>query len=582
MSRLVTLVLILHLMLTAAVSALAIEAVDNFTTEVVIQTDGSVDVQERIDYRTDVEKHGIYRYIPYSYNIDGLRYRVDISQLEVTDELLNPMLYSTSRSNGNLNLKIGDPDKTFSGDRVYLINYRMSDVVREFESEPELYWDSVGEGWQFPINRSQVVVRSPYARIVKTDCFVGEFGTQGTDCKQLVIDDFTVMFSHDQTLTYGDNFTVVVGLDPINQLALPSKFERQLKSVMDNAWLGLIPLPLITMLGLWYRRGRDWVFVSDNIFDQNPQKTKKLKPVWDHLRTPMVYQPLEDLSPAEAGVILDERVDNQDIIAEIIQLAHLGYLKIESTTQGKFFKRRDYLFTKVDKPQVKLLTHQRTLIAELFASGDSVKLSQLKGKFYQTMDKVKKQIYDELTSKKLFTTNPSNAKLTYALVAFVLIALCAGVAMFLNQFESPLPLFAVGWQTILTPFFAMAMVQKTAVGSNYFLQARGLRANLKTGAWRTKIQEKNLFIEEVLPFAVAFGVVDRLARDMKDLNLMPPQYAAAVAAASGNWYKDMNDFSKAAVGSLSHNPSSSSASGGSGFSGGSSGGGFGGGGGGSW
>lgn len=114
------------------------------------------------------------------------------------------------------------------------------------------------------------------------------------------------------------------------------------------------------------------------------------------------------------------------------------------------------------------------------------------------------------------------------------------------------------------------------------LYAKGFYQNLKRGAWRDKIKEKHLFIEEVIPYAVAFGTIKQLAKDMKDLNLQPPEYLDTFTAASlSSFTQDLNNFAQATASNIAYNPNSGS-SGSSGFSGGFSGGGGGGGGGGSW
>lgn len=115
------------------------------------------------------------------------------------------------------------------------------------------------------------------------------------------------------------------------------------------------------------------------------------------------------------------------------------------------------------------------------------------------------------------------------------------------------------------------------------LQARGLRETIKRGAWRQKIKEKQLFIEEILPYAVALNVINDLANDLDDLGIEPPDYVAAAGSVTGlSTSQLVTDFTQQSISTLSYNPNSKSSSSGSGFSGGSSGGGGGGGGGGSW
>jgi uncharacterized membrane protein YgcG len=189
----------------------------------------------------------------------------------------------------------------------------------------------------------------------------------------------------------------------------------------------------------------------------------------------------------------------------------------------------------------------------------------------------------QLSDRKLFTEKPETsifkgAALAIALCAFVFYSTISSVA-FLGAAWPILLMIASFVSSIV---FIFLMPQKTAVGTNLSLQAKGLRETIRLGKWREEIKEKHLFIEEVLPFAISLGVIAKLTKDMAALNITPPKYmSGGFVGNTMAWSGFVSDFSSSAASGLSYNPSSSS-SGGSGFSGGSSGGGGGGGGGGSW
>lgn len=562
------------------------EGITHFSSDITIEKDTSITIDENIPYFTSAEKHGIYRYIPVKYSVNGLNFTTSISGINVTDSTGQPIQYTRSFESGNVNLKIGDPDRTFHGDKTYLISYQVSDVLRRFDDHDELYWDITGEGWQIPITQTIAVIHSPFATINRVECYSGEFGLDNKLCHATVVDGHTVQITYDQQINYGDNLTVAIALDQEgSQIVFPSDWQRLVKAVRDNFIGFLVIIPIVVMFYLWYTRGRDQVFISDNIFDNDTHKATKLKPLFSYNRTPMVYQPLTHLTPGEAGTILDERVDNQDIIAEIIDLARQKFLIIEPTKKtGLIFKKADYLFTKKRTATAGLPKHQEYLLEQIFKSGDTVKLSDLKGEFYTAMQKTKTYIYDSATDKKLFTSNPNHTRGAYIALGILMLAVAFGISViYLNQGVF-LPFVITIIQSPFVVLLGFFMVQKSAVGNNFYLQAKGLKHTIQVGAWRQKINEKNLFIEEVLPFAISLGVVDKLVHDMDKLNLKPPEYLApSLAATHGfNTGQFINGFAAQAASNLSYNPSSSSYSGGSGFSGGSSGGGGGGGGGGSW
>ena len=99
------------------------------------------------------------------------------------------------------------------------------------------------------------------------------------------------------------------------------------------------------------------------------------------------YEPPDDLSPAEVGSLLDERIDTPDIVSTAIDLAVRGYMTIreEETTRLLFLTDKDYRFEKRKPADDALKAHERAFYGGLFASGDSVLLSSLKNNFYSSI-----------------------------------------------------------------------------------------------------------------------------------------------------------------------------------------------------
>ncbi len=59
------------------------------------------------------------------------------------------------------------------------------------------------------------------------------------------------------------------------------------------------------------------------------------------------YEPPEGLGPAEAGTLIDEKLDMRDISATIIDLAVRGYIKIEEISSKGWFSSTDYRFIRL-------------------------------------------------------------------------------------------------------------------------------------------------------------------------------------------------------------------------------------------
>lgn len=559
----------------------AVESIPLFQSDITINKDTSITIHETITYTTSISKHGIYRYIPVSYERGGLRYTVQVHDIQINDENNQSIPFEKSYGSGNVTLKIGDPDRTFEGEKIYNIRYTVDNALQMFEA-PELYWDITGEGWQIQIEQTKATIYSPVGAITKVECYSGAFGSDDKLCQKQIVDSQTAVFTYPHSINYGQNMTVAVGLDPASVLRFPTPLEKAIKMLWDN----LILLPLLIpglVLGIWWwRSGRDRMFVSANVFNHDESQPQLTTSLLRRLRVPFVYEPLKDLTPGEAGAIIDEKVDHQDVIAEIIDLARKKYLKIERTDKKKLLgTETDYVFTQLKVADGSLPKHQAYLLEKIFKSGKTVKMSALKGTFYTHVEQVKKQIMASLKQKGLFKGDPTTSRSLGFALAFVLGFICFYWMIFLTTqgIVIAVPLF-IG-SAVVALLSAYFLPAKTATGSNYAMQARGLKETIARGTWREKIKEKHLFFEEVLPFAIALGVVDRLSRDMESLNVKPPEY---LSSGLNQWHTAsfINSFQSQASSQMMYNPSSSSSSSGSGFSGGSSGGGGGGGGGGSW
>jgi uncharacterized membrane protein len=583
----VSLIVWLMCVIGTVTPVLAFEQIDSFTSEITINQDTSLSIKEVIQYRTDLEKHGIYRYIPFRYRRNGLNYTAAISQEKITNEKGQTIPFERSMSDGNVTFKIGDPDRTFTGVQTYVISYRVKDALQRYEGFDELYWDITGEGWQIPIASTTATIRSPHAQVTEAACFSGVFGSDDTLCRIVSQTTEQVSLLYPQVINYNDNVTVGLKLNQANALDFPTPTEKNIQRFLDNANLVILILPALIMGGVWWRKGRDKLFISPNVFEHDEAKPQRTAPLFWQRRAPFVYEPIKDLTPGEAGALMDEKVDNEDVVAEIIELARKKYLKIERVETKKFLglaKDTDYVFTFLKDSDGKLSAAQSYLHEHIFSGGEtSVKMSSLKGTFYTEMEQTKKLIFESLTDKKLFSSNPQTVK---GVGLGVAIAMLAGAFIWMFQVLERGQWLGIPLMILSTPFtllFANALPAKTAKGSNLGLQAKGLKETIARGQWREKIKEKHLFVEEVLPFAIALGVVDQLARDMEALNLKPPQYIGGSSAMMHNYafHSLVSDFSHQVSSNMAYNPSSSS-SGGSFSGGGSSGGGGGGGGGGSW
>jgi len=555
--------------------------IKNFDSEILVNQDTSLEVSEKIKVFFSQPKHGIFRIIPIIYSTPIKTIKARFKVISITDEKGNPYPYEKSRFGQSIQLKIGDSNKTLTGEQTYVIKYQITKVLLSYKDHEEVYWNVTGHEWDTIIEKATAIVNSPYAPLTRAICFAGTFGSQEKNC-QLNLDKNKAFFETTTPLGAGKDFTIVVSLNKANQLHFPGPLKKIFIFFIDNWGYLVALLPFLIMFYFWYTKGRDIRWVSENIYYTPQDQKTKVVPLFAREHLPMVYSPIKGLTPAQVGTIIDEKVDIQDVVAEIVELARLGYLEIRKDT--------DYLFVKKEKDPTPLKEYQKFLLENLFKrskSPDQVTLSKLKNKFYIHLKTFKNKLYKNMVEEKLFFENPQNTRIKWLVIAiFLLVGAGFLDFLFMGSTLNAAPFFLVGILAIPTFLLAIRMPRRTPQGYAFFRQIVGLRWYLDKGKWREEIAEKNLFFEEILPLTICLGLVNKLTKEMAALGIQPPSYFVGVNASTFPF--DFSHFYRQTSSTFLSSPGGSwsgrsSWSGGSGFSGGGfSGGGFGSGGGGSW
>lgn len=535
------------------------EYIDDFQAELKINQDNSVEVAETIVYNFgDLQRHGLYRDLPYRYFARGGKFTVKIKVLGVTNEENQPLNFQVRKQDGNIQIKIGDENVLVSGRQTYKISYRLNRVINFFNDHDELYWNVTGNSWPVAIDRAGIVVKLPsgiLASTLTTDCYTGLVGSTEQNCQVTNITNSQVGYSSFNTLLANEGLTVVLGW-PKGILTPPSVLQQIGWVLKDNPLLLLPLLVLLIMMLLWYAHGRDL-------------GTKKTVIPF--------YEAPAGLLPVEVGTLIDERVNLRDISSTFIHLAVRGYLKI------KKLKGNDWELIKT-KDFTNLPGWEQEFAEEVFKNTQQIKLSELKNRFYKYLPKLKGQVYDSLVNKKLFPVSPPTVRNFYLLIAVGLFVFGLVVLPFFN---GGFNIGALILSAVLIILIGQVMPRKTAEGSAICQEIKGYKLYLGV-AEKARLNFHNApkmtpeVFEQHLPYAMALGVEKKWAGQFANIYVTPP-----------SWYQgDFTAFNTLAlVGALdsfdSHSRSvitsqPGAAGGHSGFGGGSSGGGFGGGGGGSW
>ncbi|HRN96730.1 MAG TPA: DUF2207 domain-containing protein [Candidatus Levybacteria bacterium] len=555
--------------------------ITQFSSDITIAQSGEVAITEKIDVDFfDTEKHGIYRDIPVTYtNEDGSKYHTEIKNIQITNNQ-----YKVTREGDFVRIRIGDPDRTISGAHTYQISYTAVGVLRGFSTFDELYWNVTGNNWEVPMGSVSATITLAGGTFDNADCFIGAVGSVET-CSIQMNDEIVTATGH--TLQPYEGMTIAVAY-PKGITALPTvkSFGKRLFSLPALVTFLFV---LITGIGaillLWSQKGRDLWYRGTHLFDENAKEEKR--PFFHKDTTVVEYTPPDKLRPAEIGVLMDERADTLDVTGTIIDLAARGFLTIEEIDKKWVFGSRDYTFTKKKKDTAELIAYEKELLTRLFDSKESVKMSELKQKFYTDLKKVKDQLYHDMVEKGFFPSNPENVRSIYLVIAIILIVL-SGFIMFSGLGVENEYFFMGGIAGIVNGInlliFSQFMSRRTAKGYEMYRRIKGYRLFIENvEKHRQKFFENKNMFNEVLPYAIIFGLTAKFAKALKNMGYKPETstaswYTGMHVMNLAHFESSMSDFSKSLGTAMASTPSSSSGSGGGGFSGG----GFGGGGGGSW
>jgi hypothetical protein len=162
------------------------ERINSFASEIIVHTDGTISIHERIEYAFTEPRHGIIRDIPTRYvSDDGRQYEIPIAVAGVVGADGSPVRYVTERQPNGERITVGDPDRKVSGLQTYVISYTAYGALRYFDDHDEVYWNVTGNGWEVPIERVSATIRLPDATepaAIRLKCFTGPEGSTDQNC----------------------------------------------------------------------------------------------------------------------------------------------------------------------------------------------------------------------------------------------------------------------------------------------------------------------------------------------------------------------------------------------------------------
>lgn len=601
--------------------------------DAVVHENNTWEITEREDVVFTEPRHGVYRYIPYTFSLDvegdngeaiNQKYECKIDDLEVSGGE-----YTTDDEDNNIVIRIGSEDELVTGPHTYIIKYTLSlpdDRTPDFDF---IYTNILGADMPAEINKFtfNITFDKPLPSDSEDylEVYGGEYGAANPYF------DVNVFITENSIYGYADN------VHPNNAITiyLPLDAGYFVGAYKPNHLLHYTCFALSILLIV--------IIIFSALRMKHPHITKVIE-----------FYPPDDICSAEVGTIIDESADTIDITSLIPWMASKGYIAIEEKEEnGIIGSKTDLQLTKLKELPEDAPQYQKKFFKMLFKKKATIKLSDI-GEKPKEIEAIKKAIQGIFSGKKKLTDIDSNTFWTHLLIVtstitlgtnyvhtwfdadeFIFLLLlwpgqfivgyclctaiqstkaitswskqtgglvvrivgmiiCCATYIYVYQDDNALMSTPLVCAFFIANFVTCEMTRRFVVDTEYRAEIMGRLLGFKEfieTAEKPQLEslqhEDPEYYYKILPYAMVFGISKKWANLFKDIEVEQPHWYVAHNSTSLTGYaltshltNSLADSTKSAIQVISHD--SSSSSGGGYIGGGFSGGGSGGGGGGSW
>ena len=387
-----------------------------YHVDMIVNENNTFDITERISVHFEVEKHGVNCSIPLNNNVvrfDGIKSR---NRVKVTNVCVEGDIYEEEIGLGKKIIKIGDPEKMFTGSKDYVISY-LYDIGKDpLEDYDELYYHIIGIEWDTSIDNLTFSITMPKDFDASTLGFSSDaFGATQNDNISYEVNGLVISGSYNGRLKAGDGLAVRMAL-PEGYFVRASGFYSETISKLS------VTLPIcfvFIVLGLWFKYGKD---------------TKVIDTV--------DFYPPKGYNSAEIGFFYKGKADAEDVVSLLIYLANKGYFKIIETTQ---YKTNDFTI-KILKDYDGNNPYEKCFLNGLIKVSNSevsykeaadaplivreIPLHNLTDRFYSTLNAIKTYMNRKKNMEIIFEKNSLNIRLPIVVMIIASLSLITVQPMF--------------------------------------------------------------------------------------------------------------------------------------------------------
>lgn len=495
---------------------------------------------------------------------------------------------------GAMLIRIGSEGREFTGVQRYRISFTVHGLISLKNPQSgmdEVNWQ-VFNGFDVPIGSAKVTVTGP-AGLQRVACFNDNDRCDATSSGSTASFDAGAVSAKDPLQVVAGfpagTFDATAEARTTKRLHAGNTFGLSAGSGLGAAIAALVA-GWFAVRGQRRRRDQEFLGVPPGVIPPDGQGSvgaRTAKP-----EVAVAFQPPKNVSPAEAGTLIDGTAGTDDVTSAMLDLAVRGHMRIIPEATDRKGRTKDWTFTLDPNCPDRLRPWEKTFVQQFFSGGTTVSTATMRTQHDDTTLPTTKGALDQLmVTYGWYRKAPSAARG---------LAFAAGLGvMFLGIVIAVAGLF-FGYGLVGVPVAIIGLVMailgivrapgRTATGTAVLDQINGFKLYLTTAeADQIRFEEGIDVFSRYLPWATMFGVADRWVKIFADLQ------ASGRYTGYYGWYggdvnafnmgfatgfaSSMSDMTSAMSSSMESAATSSASSSGSGFSGG---GGFGGGGGGGW
>lgn len=277
--------------------------IDSYDVNIDVDKYGIFTVTEKIRVCANKPIHGIIRKIPKKnevIRVDNSKYfnNAKLKILSINDKYIESI-----GNDGNYNIKIGNPDSKFNGQKDYIIKYIYDIGKDDTDKFDELYFNIIGTEWDTYIGNVTFTINMPKEfDSSKLGFSSGRYGNYNSknDIKYNVSKNQIkgLYIRNNGVLHPYEGITVRCELDE-------GYFEKRKFTTQDIIIIAVFLAIILISYLIW------------RIFGKDEKSTETVE-----------FYPPDGLNSLDVGYYYNEKIKNRHIISLLFDLANKGYIKI--------------------------------------------------------------------------------------------------------------------------------------------------------------------------------------------------------------------------------------------------------------